>query len=202
MNNIIRKGPAIQEADKVAILIHGRGASAASILSLADHLNLNGFALMAPEAEGNTWYPYSFMAPDQQNEPAFSKAIGMIDALVKDCLKEGIPSENICFIGFSQGACLTLEYTAQNALQYGGVIAFTGGLIGQTLSKDKYKGDFAKTPIFIGSSERDMHVPLSRIEESVNLLKEMGADVKMMIFKDTQHTIRQEEIDWVNENIF
>jgi phospholipase/carboxylesterase len=202
MNNIIRKGPAIQEADKVAILIHGRGASAASILSLADHLNLNGFALMAPEAEGNTWYPYSFMAPDQQNEPAFSKAIGMIDALVKDCLKEGIPSENIYFIGFSQGACLTLEYTAQNALQYGGVIAFTGGLIGQTLSKDKYKGDFAKTPIFIGSSERDMHVPLSRIEESVNLLKEMGADVKMMIFKDTQHTIRQEEIDWVNENIF
>jgi len=202
MNNIIRKGPAIQEADKVAILIHGRGASAASILSLADHLNLNGFALMAPEAEGNTWYPYSFMAPDQQNEPAFSKAIGMIDALVKDCLKEGIPSENIYFIGFSQGACLTLEYTAQNALQYGGVIAFTGGLIGQTLSKDKYKGDFAKTPIFIGSSERDMHVPLSRIEESVNLLKEMGADVKMMIFKDTQHTIRQEEIDWVNKNIF
>ena len=202
MNNIIRKGPAIQEADKVAILIHGRGASAASILSLADHLNLNGFALMAPEAEGNTWYPYSFMAPDQQNEPAFSKAIGIIDALVKDCLKEGIPSENIYFIGFSQGACLTLEYTAQNALQYGGVIAFTGGLIGQTLSKDKYKGDFAKTPIFIGSSERDMHVPLSRIEESVNLLKEMGADVKMMIFKDTQHTIRQEEIDWVNENIF
>lgn len=202
MNNIIRKGTAIQETDKVAILIHGRGASTASILSLADHLNLNGFALMAPEAEGNTWYPYSFMAPDQQNEPAFSKAIGIIDALVKDCLKEGIKSKNIYFIGFSQGACLTLEYTAQNALQYGGVIAFTGGLIGQTLSKDKYQGDFAKTPIFIGSSERDMHVPLSRIEESVNLLKEMGADVKMMIFKDTQHTIRQEEIDWVNKNIF
>jgi len=202
MNNIIRKGTAIQEADKVAILIHGRGASAASILSLADHLNLDGFALMAPEAEGNTWYPYSFMAPDQQNEPAFSKAVGMIDALVKDCLKEGITSENIYFIGFSQGACLTLEYTAQNALHYGGVIAFTGGLIGQTLNKDKYKGDFAKTPIFIGSSERDMHVPLSRIEESANLLKDMGADVKMMIFKDAQHTIRKEEIEWVNKNIF
>jgi len=202
MNDVLKEGEKLENAKKVAILIHGRGASAGSILSLKDHLNLDGFALLAPNADNSSWYPFGFMAPDDQNEPAFSKAIDTIDALVQECLEKGINAANIYFIGFSQGACLTLEYTAQNARKYGGVIAFTGGLIGQKLNKDKYKGDFSATPIFFGSSERDMHVPLTRIEESADLLERMGAKVKKMIFKDTQHTIRQEEIKWVNENVF
>lgn len=201
MSNISRKGPALNEAAKAAILIHGRGASAQSILTLGDHLDLKDFAILAPQAEGNTWYPFSFMAPDQQNEPAYSKAIATIDELVSECIKSGIKYENLYFIGFSQGACLTLEYTTIHAKNYGGVIAFTGGLIGEKINKDKYKGDFAGTPVFIGSSNRDMHVPLSRIEESAAIMESMGAEVKTMIFDDPQHTIRQEEIDWVNENL-
>lgn len=201
MSNIIRKGTPLKEAKKAAILIHGRGATAQSILTLEDHLELKDFALLAPQAEGNTWYPYSFMAPDKQNEPAYSKAIATIDELVGECLKSGIKTENLYFIGFSQGACLTLEYATVHAKKYGGVIAFTGGLIGEKIRKDKYKGNFAGTPVFIGSSNRDMHVPLSRIEESAAKMESMGAEVKTLIFDDPQHTIRQEEIDWVNNNL-
>jgi len=201
MSNISRKGPGLNETAKAAILIHGRGASAQSILTLGDHLDLKDFALLAPQAEGNTWYPYSFMAPDQQNEPAYSKAIATIDKLVGECLNSGLKPKNLYFIGFSQGACLTLEYAAIYAKKYGGVIAFTGGLIGERISKDKYKGDFAGTPVFIGSSNRDMHVPLSRIEESAAIMESMGAEVKTLIFDDPEHTIRQEEIEWVNGNM-
>ncbi|MBT0809889.1 dienelactone hydrolase family protein [Litoribacter ruber] len=201
MTEISREGLSLQEANKVAILIHGRGANANSILSLKDYLHLEGFALLAPNAQNNTWYPYSFMAPDAQNEPAFSQAIQQIQSLVKECLDQGFKTEDIYFIGFSQGACLALEYATQNAAKYGGVIAFTGGLIGEKILKEKYKGDFAGTNVFIGSSKQDMHVPLSRIQESAKLMKEMGAQVKTLIFEDPQHTIREEEIEWVNKYI-
>lgn len=201
MSNITREGESLENAKKVAIMIHGRGATGKSILSLKDHLNLDTFALLAPNAIDQTWYPYSFMAPDRQNEPAFSHAIQIIGDLVKECLEKGILPENLYFIGFSQGACLTLEYTTQNARKYGGVIAFTGGLIGEQINKEKYQGNFEDTPVFIGSGHIDMHVPLSRIEESEKVITALGAKVKTLIFKDPQHTIRQQEIDWVNENI-
>ncbi|WP_373495345.1 alpha/beta hydrolase [Aquiflexum sp.] len=194
-------GTALEKAKKVAIMIHGRGATADSILSLKDHLNLDGFALIAPQAPGNTWYPYSFMAPDSSNEPAFSNAMKMLDGVVEDLESKGFKSGQIFFIGFSQGACLSLEYATQNAKKYGSVIAFTGGLIGEKLNPNKYKGDFDASKVFIGSSHKDMHVPLSRIEDSVELIKKMGGNVKTMIFKDSDHTIRKEEVDWVNENI-
>lgn len=194
-------GKALEKAEKVAIMIHGRGASDESILSLSDHLNLEGFALIAPQAPGNTWYPYSFMATDSSNEPAFSNAIKMLDGVVEDLESKGFKSEQIFFIGFSQGACLSLEYATQHAKKYGGVIAFTGGLIGEKLNRDKYKGDFGGTKVFIGSGHRDMHVPLSRIEDSTELIQKMGGNVKTLIFEDANHTIRQEELEWVNENI-
>ncbi len=194
-------GIALDKANKVAIMIHGRGASADSILTLRDHLHVGEFALLAPQAPGNTWYPYSFMAPDSSNEPALSNAIKMLDGIVEDLKSKGFKSEQIFFIGFSQGACLSLEYATQNAQKYGGVIAFTGGLIGEKLNKGKYKGDFEGTKVFIGSSHKDMHVPLSRIEESAELIKQMGGELKTLVFKDQNHTIRQEEVDWVNENI-
>lgn len=201
MPELKNSGKPIEEATKVAILIHGRGASAASILSLSQYLNLDEFALLAPQAQGGSWYPYSFMAPDANNEPALSNSIQVIDGLVKEVLEKGFSSDQIYFIGFSQGACLSLEYTSQNAKRYGGVIAFTGGLIGERLNPTKYKGDFLRTPVFIGSSHKDMHVPLSRIEASAELIKNLGAEVKSLIFPDTQHTIRQKEIDWVNKNM-
>lgn len=201
MSEIVFAGKKLDKAKKVAILIHGRGATTQSILGLSDYLQFEDFALVAPQAPGNTWYPYSFMAPDQSNEPSFSNAMQIIDGIVTDLKSQGFSSEQIYFIGFSQGACLSLEYAAQNAQKYGGVIAFTGGLIGQQFNPEKYKGDFKGTPVFIGASQQDMHVPLSRIEESADQFQKMGADMKTLIFKDTYHTIRQEEINWVNAHI-
>lgn len=179
-------------------MIHGRGASVSSILSLREYLNLSDFALILPEAKDNSWYPYSFMAPDQKNQPALSQAIAQLDRIMEDLYSRGFKSEQIYFIGFSQGACLSLEYPARNAAKYGGVIAFTGGLIGEEIFPSKYQGDFQQTPIFIGSSEDDVHVPLDRINASKELLEKMGAKVTKLIFEDRQHTIRHEEVDWVN----
>ncbi|MDG1279555.1 MAG: dienelactone hydrolase family protein [Algoriphagus sp.] len=201
MSKILSAGLPLDKSKKVAILIHGRGASASGILGLKDHLHLSDFALLAPEAEGNSWYPYSFMAPDASNEPAYSRAIKQLEEIVQSLYSKGFKSDQIYFIGFSQGACLSLEFAALHAKKYGGVIAFTGGLIGAELRSEKYIGDFASTPIFIGSSKQDFHVPLERIKLSADLLVDLGADVKTLIFEDSDHTIRKEEIDWVNNNI-
>lgn len=201
MTNIKRAGLSLADAKKAAILIHGRGASAESILSLAQYLQLDEYALLAPEAAGGTWYPYSFMAPDEANRTALALSLETLKDAWNQVVEAGISSENTALIGFSQGACLSLEFAAQHAQKLGGVIAFTGGLIGEQLIPEKYAGDFSGTPIFIGSSERDIHVPLDRIKESETLLSRMGAKVKLLIFKDSNHTIRKEEIDWVNENI-
>lgn len=201
MSDTKRVGKSLDEAKKVAIMIHGRGASAESIISLRDYLNLKDFAILAPQAPNNTWYPYSFMAPDQSNESSLTQAIEIIDSLVSEVTENGFTSNQIYFIGFSQGACLSLEYAARNACNYGGVIAFTGGLIGEALDTEKYSGKFCGTPIFIGSSYKDMHVPLTRIQDSAEVFELMGAATKTLIFQDTSHTIREEEIDWVNNNI-
>lgn len=201
MNELIQAGKPIAQAEKVAILLHGRGASAQSILSLQQYLNMEEFALLAPQASGNTWYPYSFMAPDSSNAPALENSLVTVDEAFQFAIKQGVKPENIYFIGFSQGACLSLEYSALHAQKLGGVIAFTGGLIGEKLQPTKYSGDFESTPIFIGSSKRDFHVPLVRIQESAELLEEMGAQIKTLLFEDGDHTIRQDEIDWVNKNM-
>ncbi len=201
MPEILQAGLPLEKAKKAAILIHGRGASAESILSLKSHLNLGEYAILAPSATGNSWYPFSFMASDAQNKLALENSLNTIKATWDKILDAGISPENIVLIGFSQGACLSLEFASRNAQKLGGVIAFTGGLIGEKLQSEKYHGDFAGTSVFIGSSERDFHVPLSRIKASAELMEKMGANVKQLIFSDPEHTIRKEEIDWVNENI-
>ncbi|PZX50712.1 phospholipase/carboxylesterase [Algoriphagus ratkowskyi] len=201
MTKIKTAGLPLSEAKKAVILIHGRGASAESILSLSQHLSLDDYALLAPEAEGGSWYPYSFMAQDSANQSALAKSLEAIKGIWDQVIAAGVSPENVVLLGFSQGACLSLEFAAQNAQKLGGVIAFTGGLIGEKILEEKYSGDFEGTPVFIGSSEKDVHVPLSRIKESETLLSRMGAKMKLLIFKDSNHTIREEEIDWVNENI-
>jgi phospholipase/carboxylesterase len=201
MSEIISAGLPLDQASKVAILIHGRGASASGIFTLRDHLNLDDFAVLAPEAVGNSWYPYSFMAPEESNEPAYSLAIQQLRDITDDLYNTGFTSEQIYLIGFSQGACLSLEFSARFAKKYGGVIAFTGGLIGQKIQSEKYSGSFEQTPVFIGSSKQDFHVPLERIKLSAELLVDMEANVKTLIFEDSDHTIRKEETDWVNSNI-
>ncbi|MGI8892834.1 MAG: alpha/beta hydrolase [Bacteroidia bacterium] len=200
--NIKYSGVPIESASKALIMLHGRGANANDILSVAGYLNVDDFALIAPEATHNTWYPYSFMVPTQQNEPWLTSALRLIQELINELYVNKIHSKNIYLLGFSQGACLALEFICRNAIKYGGAIAFTGGLIGDKIIKENYKGDFNKTPVFIGTSDPDMHVPVSRVEESAETLKYLNADVHLKIYKDMGHTINEDEIKSVNELIF
>lgn len=200
--NIVSAGAKITGASKVLIMIHGRGGSAEDILSLADHLNVKGFALLAPQAKNNSWYPYSFMAPVSQNEPWLSSALSLVKETVNDVIAEGTSEENIYFTGFSQGACLTLEFIARNAAKYGGVVAFTGGLIGDRIDQKNYKGDFKSMPVFIGSSNPDPHVPVERVKETTKILQGMNAVVTERIYPNMGHTITQNEIDLANEWVF
>jgi len=198
---IIKAGLPASEARKAIIMLHGRGASAESIITLADHLNLKDAAIYAPQASNHSWYPYSFMAPVESNQPALDSALVLIQETIEEIIKDGIPSNKIYFLGFSQGACLSLEYTARNASRYGGIIAYTGGLIGQTLDPSNYKGDFAGTPILITTGDPDPHVPLSRVEESIRLIQSLGADVTSRVYQGRPHTVQMEEIKLANELI-
>ncbi|GAA0541942.1 alpha/beta hydrolase [Chitinophaga japonensis] len=199
---IITAGKPLGEARKALIMIHGRGASADSILSLAAHLQVSDFALLAPQAANHTWYPYSFLAPPAQNEPWLSSALSVLKEVTDDIQKAGIPAEHIYFLGFSQGACLMLEFIARNAAQYGGAAAFTGGLVGDKIYPENYKGDFNGTPIFIGTSDPDMHVPVERVYATTNILKNMGASVTEKVYPNMGHTINQDEIDLANKLVF
>ena len=200
--NIVSAGKELNKNSKVLIMVHGRGGSAEDILSLASYLNVKDFSLLAPQATGNTWYPYSFLAPPVQNEPWLSSALGLLKELVNDLHKKEIPAANIYFLGFSQGACLTLEYITRNADKYGGAVAFTGGLIGDKIYPKNYKGDFDGTPIFIGSSNPDPHVPVERVSATAKILKEMKAAVTEKIYNNMGHTISQDEIDQANKIVF
>lgn len=200
--NIVTAGKKLGEADKVLIMIHGRGGSAEDILSLASHLSVDDFALLAPQATNHTWYPYSFMAPPAQNEPWLSSALSVLEEIVADVARAGIPANQIYFLGFSQGACLTLEFVTRNAKQYGGVVAFTGGLIGDKIYPENYKGSFNGTPVFIGSSNPDMHVPVERVYATANIMRDMQADITEKVYLNMGHTINQDEIDQANRRVF
>jgi phospholipase/carboxylesterase len=202
IKKVVTGGKKISEAKRALILLHGRGADAQDILGLATHLAVSDFALLAPQATNNTWYPLSFLAPTSSNEPWLSSAIDIISGTVQDILKEGIPAENIYFAGFSQGACLTLEWVSRNAKRYGGIAAFTGGLIGNKINRDLYTGDFGGTPFFIGTSNPDPHVPVERVYATVNILQEMGAAVTSKVYENMGHTINQDEIVQANTKIF
>lgn len=204
MNQAILRtaGQPLGTATKALILLHGRGGSAPDILSLATQLRVPGFALLAPQASGGTWYPYSFMAPLGGNEPALSAALASVAQAVAEAQRHGIVPKNLYFAGFSQGACLTLEYVARHAVRYGGVAAFTGGLIGDRLYLSHYAGDFAGTPIFIGSSDPDFHVPVERVHASTALLTGMGAVVTERVYPNMGHTITPEELAVANAVIF
>lgn len=200
--NIVTAGKKLGEADKVLIMIHGRGGSAEDILSLASHLSVDDFALLAPQATNHTWYPYSFMAPPAQNEPWLSSALSVLEEIVADVARAGIPANQIYFLGFSQGACLTLEFVTRNAKQYGGVVAFTGGLIGDKIYPENYKGSFNGTPVFIGSSNPDMHIPVERVYATANIMRDMQADITEKVYLNMGHTINQDEIDQANRRVF
>jgi phospholipase/carboxylesterase len=195
-------GKRIEEATRALIMLHGRGAPAEDILGLAAHLEVSDFALIAPQATQYTWYPYSFLVPPAQNQPWLNSALDLINEIVSDINKAGISSDRIYFTGFSQGACLTLEYVTRNARKWGGVAAFTGGLIGDKIYRQNYKGDFEGTSVFIGSSDPDPHIPVSRVQETTTLLRTMHASVSEKIYPNMGHTIQEDEIKLANQLIF
>jgi len=198
----ITAGRSLKEASKALIMIHGRGGSAEDILSLSTYLSVPDYALIAPQATNNSWYPFSFLVPQQQNEPWLSSALSLLNEIVAGINNEGITTDQIYFTGFSQGACLTIEFVTRNAKKYGGVAAFTGGLIGDKIYAENYEGDFEGTPVFIGTSDPDPHVPVTRVYATENILKSMHANVTTKVYQNMGHTINNDEIQNANTLIF
>ena len=189
-----RAGRPPAEATAALILVHGRGATAAGILELADYLPHEEMAYLAPQAAGNTWYPYSFLMPLEQNEPYLSSALARLGALVAEVERAGIPAERVVLGGFSQGACLASEFVARQARRYGGLLAFSGGLIGPPGTPRAYEGALDGTPVFLGCSDVDPHIPLARVNETAEVLSRLGAVVDKRIYPRLGHTINQDEI--------
>ncbi len=186
-----------ENADGAIVMIHGRGATAESILPLANEFDAKNFHFAAPQASGNTWYPNSFMAPSERNEPGISSGLQAIYNIVTNLEESGIPKEKIIILGFSQGACLATEFVARHPARYGGLIAFSGGMIGEgdSVNPDSYSGSLEGTPYFVGCSDNDAHIPVERVEESVVVMKKIGASVNKKIYPAMGHTIIRDEIE-------
>jgi phospholipase/carboxylesterase len=191
---IISAGPSPEDAAATLILLHGRGATAQSILSLYEELGLSALAALAPQAAGNTWYPYSFLVPLEANQPYLDSALAKVSSIVDDLIERAIPAERIAIMGFSQGACLSTEFVARNPKRYGAVIALTGGLIGPPGTPRNYPGSLAGTPVFLGTSDPDPHVPFERVRETKEVLTRMGASVELRRFPGMPHTINEDEL--------
>jgi predicted esterase len=191
---VLTAGPKPEQADATIVLLHGRGGSAENILSLYDELGIKNLAALAPQAAGHTWYPHSFLAPLDDNQPYLDSALARIESLVADLLDRGIPGERIALLGFSQGACLTLEFVARHARRYGAVMGLTGGLIGPPGTPRNYKGSLAGTPVFLGTSDPDPHVPFERVKETETVLSRMGATVELRRYPGLPHTINDDEL--------
>ncbi|MGM0506018.1 MAG: alpha/beta hydrolase [Bacteroidota bacterium] len=195
------RGERPDEAKAAVILVHGRGASAESILRLVEPLAIPGIYYVAPQATNNSWYPWSFLKPIEMNQPGLSSALQVVADLLSDLENRGIPAERVFLAGFSQGACLVSEFAARHPRRYGGVVALSGGLIGETLQPDAYRGDLKQTPIFLGCSDVDPHIPLERVEQSTIILKSLGADVDERIYPGMGHTVNREEMDLMESMI-
>ncbi len=191
---VLRRGPDPEDARLTAIMIHGRGASAEDILGLAMEFNTTDVAYLAPQAAGNTWYPYSFLVPMERNEPGLSSGLTRIGSLLEELDRAGIPSDRVVLAGFSQGACLSLEFAARHARRFAGVIGFSGGLIGPPGTARGYAGTLDGTPVFLGCSDIDPHIPLERVDETADVFRRLGAQVDRRIYPRMGHTINTDEI--------
>jgi predicted esterase len=195
---MLQAGAPIGEARLVAVMLHGRGAGAQDILNLSQEFSARDVAYLAPEAAGNTWYPYSFLMPMEQNEPSLSSALTVVGGLIASLGEKGFPAERVALMGFSQGACLALEFAARHARRYAAIAAFSGGLIGPPGTARNYSGTFDGTPVFLGCSDVDPHIPLERVNESAEVFTRMGARVDKRIYPGMGHTITAAEIDAVD----
>jgi phospholipase/carboxylesterase len=195
---VLTGGARLNQARAVMIMLHGRGATAGGILSLAAEFDAGDFAYLAPQAANNTWYPYRFLEPFDRNEPWLSSALQVIDDLLARVIASGIPAERSMLLGFSQGACLALEYAARHARRYGGIAGLSGALIGPAGVPRQYAGSLSGTPIFLGCGDVDLHIPLERVREATEVLRRLGGAVTERIYPGMDHTIQQDETDFVN----
>jgi predicted esterase len=184
----------VASARLAAICVHGRGSSASNILLLADQLGLDDVAFLAPEADGNTWYPQSFLAPIDSNEPGISSALRRMRTILDDLQRAGFGPERVAMLGFSQGACLTLEFAARNATRFAAVAGLSGGLIGPPGTPRNYPGSMAGTPVFLGCSDIDAHIPLERVHETAAVFTRLRAVVDERIYPQGGHTVNDDEI--------
>ena len=191
---VVTRGRALAEARAAVIMVHGRGAAPPNILELAAAIPHPELAYLAPGAHGGTWYPMSFMAPTSQNEPGITSGVSVIHALIDEVVAAGIPNERIVLLGFSQGACLASTAAQRRPRRYGGVLVFSGGLIGPPGTQWSSAGDFAGTPIFLGCSDTDAHIPAARVRESAAHLERMGAEVTCRIYEGMGHLVNDDEI--------
>ena len=190
-------GESLEKARAAMIMVHGRGASAEDILGLSADLKQPGFVYLAPQAAGYSWYPNSFLAPIASNEPGLSSGLAVIASILEQLAGAGIPAERTIVLGFSQGACLSLEFVARNARHYGGVAGLSGGLIGPDDTPRNYAGSLAGTPVFLGCSDVDFHIPKERVLQSAEVLQRVGGDVTTRLYPQMGHTVNRDELRFV-----
>ena len=190
-------GEPLERAQAAMVMVHGRGATAESILTLADELAEPGFAYLAPQARGNTWYPNSFLAPIPSNEPGISSGMAAIRATFERVHAAGIPAERTVLLGFSQGACLSIEFAARHARRYGGIACLSGGLIGPDGTPRDYQGSLDGTPVFLGCRDVNAHIPVLRVRQSAEVMRWLGGEVTMRLYPGMGHTVNEDEIEFV-----
>lgn len=194
---LVLAGEPLERARAAMIMMHGRGATAQDILTLAADLHCPGFMYLAPQAAGNAWYPNSFLAPIDSNEPDLSSALVVITSLLDQLARVGIPAERTIILGFSQGACLSLEFASRNARLYGGLVGLSGGLIGPDGTPRDYPGSLAGTPVFLGCSDSDPFIPKERVEQSAESLQQRGGNVTMRFYPHMDHTVNRNELRFI-----
>lgn len=191
---VVTAGPPLEEAAAAMVLVHGRGATAQGMLPLARELAHPGFTYLAPQAADSTWYPQRFMAPLEANEPYLTSALAAVWRVVEEIAVAGVPAERTILLGFSQGACLTLELVVRHARRYGAVVGLTGGLPGPPGRDFDFEGDFAGTPVLLAAGDPDPHVPWHRVEETAGVLRDLGAEVTLERYPGMGHTVNEEEL--------
>ena len=192
---VLTLGPPLSAARVVMIMVHGRGASAEDMLGLAAEIGAVGVTVLAPQAAGRTWYPYSFLSPIHENEPGITSGLVVLGRLVESLVAQQIPHERIALLGFSQGACLSLEFAARHPRRYKAVVGLSGGLIGPPGTPRDYPGSFGGAPIVLGCSDIDAHIPLARVQESAEVFRRMSATVDERIYPGMGHTVNEDEIE-------
>ncbi len=196
---LVTAGTDLADATAAIVLVHGRGATARSIVQMGEQLHRDGLALLAPQAAGNTWYPNPFTAPVETNEPGRESGLQAIDDAIAAANDASIPTEQVIVGGFSQGACLASEFVVRNPRRYGGLVAFSGGLIGEMINESEYEGNLADTPAFLGCSNVDPHIPEQRVHETAAVLEKLDAVVETRIYEGMGHTVNQDELQYVAE---